>query len=143
TIAVAGWMAAAGCAPGEPEPPAGGTDAGPVGSAAGSDSPLASSLNVQVDGDSVRFALMVSNASGSPEVLEFTSAQRMDFVVETMDGEPVWQWSAGNAFAQVMGSDTLSAGGSRAYEVTWSPGGRRGRHIAIGRVTSSNTPIEL
>jgi hypothetical protein len=140
--AVAGLLAAAGCAPEDPEPPAGGTEGSAVAEGAAA-SPLASSLNVRVDGDTVRFALLVTNASGPTQVLEFPTAQRMDFVVETPAGEVVWQWSAGLGFAQMLGTDTLSAGSSREYEAEWAAGGRTGRHIAVGRVTSTSTPIEL
>lgn len=140
--AVAGMLAAAGCAQEVPDPPVGGAEGGAVAEEAPG-AALASSLNVRVEGDSVRFALLVMNPSGPTQVLEFPTAQRMDFAVETPEGEVVWQWSAGLGFAQMLGADTLSAGSSREYEAVWTPSGRSGRHIAVGRVTSTNLPIEL
>jgi hypothetical protein len=135
--AVACVLGAWGCASGEPEPPGNGTEGGAVGEG------LASSLNVQVEGDTVRFTLLLSNAAGTAQVLEYATAQRTDFVVETPGGEVVWQWSAEMGFAQMLGADTIAAGASREYEAEWVPVGRTGRHIAVGRVTSRNTPIEL
>lgn len=136
--AVAGALAASGCVSGEPEPPASGTEGGDAVMEG-----LASSLNVHVEGDTVRFTLLLSNAAGTAQVLEYATAQRTDFVVETPGGEVVWQWSAEMGFAQMLGADTIAAGASREYEAEWEPGGRTGRHIAVGRVTSTNTPIEL
>lgn len=140
--AVTGVLAAAGCAPEDPQPPAGEAEGSGVTDEAAS-SRLASSLNVRVEGDTVRFALLVTNATGEARVLEFPTAQRMDFTVATPSGEVVWQWSAGMGFAQMLGADTLAAGASREYEATWAPGGRTGQYVATGRVTSTNTPIEL
>src|SRR5690606_32345173 len=90
--AVAGMLAAAGCAQEVPDPPVGGAEGGAVAEEAPG-AALASSLNVRVEGDSVRFALLVMNPSGPTQVLEFPTAQRMDFAVETPEGEVVWQWS--------------------------------------------------
>ena len=132
------------CARGEPDPPAGGSSEG-VGAGEGgvAGGGLVSSLNVQVEDDTVRLALLLTNTAESAQVLEFGTAQRFDFVVETPAGGAVWQWSAGMGFAQMVGADTLEANAARSYEAVWLPGGRSGRHIAVARVTSSNSPVEL
>jgi hypothetical protein len=133
-----------GCAGGEPERPAGEAEDSVVGEADGVvGEGLASSLNVRVEADTVRFTLSLTNAAAAERVMEYSTAQRTDFAVETPAGEVVWQWSADMGFAQMMSVDTLAAGASRSYEAVWSPGGRTGRHIAVGRLTSLNSPVEL
>lgn len=137
-------LVALGCARGEPEPPADEAEDSVVGEADGVvGEGLASSLNVRVESDTVRFTLSLTNAAAAERVLEYPTAQRADFAVETPAGEVVWQWSEGMGFAQMMGADTLAASASRAYDAVWSPGGRTGRHIAVGRLTSLNSPVEL
>lgn len=105
---------------------------------------LVHSLNVHVEPEAVRFTLQLTNASGSAAVVTFPTAQRYDFVVETPAGAEVWRWSADRVFAQVVESDTLAAGATELYEAAWAVVGRRpGRYMAVGRVTSSSTPVEL
>jgi hypothetical protein len=104
---------------------------------------LGSTVNVRVDGDSVRFELHVTNVTREAVTLEFGSAQRYDFVVSDAEGRVLWQWSAERSFAQVVGREVLQPDESRRFEAAWSPGALRGEYVATGRLTSLNYPVEL
>lgn len=103
---------------------------------------VGTSLEVDVGRDSVALALHVTNSGTQPLVLEFTSTQRYDFQVQTASGETVWTWSMDKMFGQMMGSETIGAGESRAYRASWVPGTQRGTFVAVGRVVAMNKPIE-
>jgi len=135
-ILAVGVALLAGCAPG-----AGDGAADPAGEGAASTG-LASSLQADVAGDSVRFTLTVANAGSGPVVLEFATAQRYDFVVRE-SGAEVWRWSGERMFAQVAGADTVRGGGTREYRETWLHGGRSGRYEAEGVVTSTSHSLVL
>jgi hypothetical protein len=104
---------------------------------------LGSTLNVRVDADSVRFELHVTNATTRVVGVEFASAQRHDFEVVAGTGQRVWRWSDQYAFGQATGREDLSPGESRLYRASWAPGDRSGEHVVIGRLVSTNLPVEL
>jgi hypothetical protein len=105
--------------------------------------PLVPSLSVQVRDDSVQFRLDITNATAAPLVLEFSSAQRADFAVEDAAGAEIWRWSAGQGFAQVLGSETLAAGETRTWDTAWEAGERNGEFTAIALLTSTSHPVTL
>lgn len=127
-ILVAGLV---GCAPA----------AGP-GSADDAAQEMIPSLDVKVEGDSVRMTLHVMSVLDTPLVLEFPSAQRADFSVLRPDGETVWTWSANRSFAQVTGSETLAAGGTLDFTAAWAPA-LPGRYEAVARLVSTNRPVQV
>ena len=134
-ILAVGVALLAGCAPGPGEEAESDREAA-------APSPLVSSLQAEVAGDSVRFTLTVANAGSEPVVLEFGTEQRYDFVVRE-GGSEVWRWSADRMFAQAESADTVPAGGSLEYRETWVHGGRGGRYEAEGELTSTNHSLEL
>lgn len=104
---------------------------------------LASSLQVEALGDSARLVLQVTNTSGEPLTLTFSSGQTHDFHIR--DGaREVWRWSADRMFTQAIQEQTLAAGETRTYAETWRPGAAlRGRTLtAVGRLTSLDHPVE-
>jgi hypothetical protein len=113
----------------------------PEGASVASDS-LATSLEVEVRAGNVRFILHVTNPTTLPVTLEFTSGQRYDFEVLDANGTGVWTWSADRMFAQVLGTETIAAGGSVKYEAEWRPDRRSGTFTAVGRVSASNLRVE-
>ena len=115
----------------------------PGGGEGGTASVLVPTMQVRVEGDTVHFELQVSNAADTAVVVEFGSAQRYDFAVETEAGEPVWQWSADRMFGQVMGEERIEPGGSVRYREVWVPSERSGRLVARGQVVSTSHPLEL
>ena len=109
-------------------------------SSVGADS-LVSTLEVKVLADTVRLVLHVTNPGRRAVRLDFGSAQRFDFVIESR-GSEVWRWSADQMFAQVVGTETVAPGGSLKYDAVWRPGNRTGEFAAIGRLMSSGLSIE-
>ena len=103
---------------------------------------LASSLGVEVAGDTVRFSLSVTNVSGGPVEITFPSGQTHDFAV-LRDGRELWRWSADRAFTQAQQVVTLPPGGTTSFGETWAvPPGTSGELTAVGRLASSSHPVE-
>ena len=65
----------------------------------------------------------------------FATGQQYDFAVSDASGALLWQWSADMAFAQMLGSVTLSANESLSYSAEWSPS-VTGELTASGSLTS-------
>lgn len=105
--------------------------------------PVATSLVVRIQDDSVRFRFDVTNTSGEVLVLEFASAQRVEFVVLDGTGAEAWRSSADQMYAQVVGADTIAPGATRSWEAAWEPGARTGEWIATGTVLALNLDIGL
>ena len=107
---------------------------------------LSATMSVETGADVVRLTLHVTNTSGAPIELEFTSGQRYDFQVAQVDGdvigETLWTWSMDKSFMQALGTETLAAGASLSYTEEWSAGGRRGDFAGIGTLTSSSHPVQ-
>ncbi len=66
--------------------------------------------------------LTVANVKGEDLTLTFPTAQRYDFIVRK-GKQVVWRWSEGMMFAQVIGRESLRAGDSISYEITWDQSG--------------------
>ncbi|HEY0305430.1 MAG TPA: BsuPI-related putative proteinase inhibitor [Longimicrobiales bacterium] len=109
------------------------------GAAAGAT--LASSVEVEVRGDTVRMVLHVTNPTNQPVTLEFNSGQRYDFAIRTAAGADVWTWSADKQFAQMLGTETIAPGATLDYTETWTAGQQRGSFVAIARLASTSHPI--
>lgn len=84
----------------------------------------------------------VTNSTENPIELRFPTGQTHDFVVLDSAGTEVWRWSADRMFTQALQTRSLGVGASATYEERWQPQGARGTFTAIGRLVSSNLPIE-
>jgi hypothetical protein len=104
-------------------------------------SPLASSLDLGV-ADGVRLALHITNRSDSTVELQFPSGQLYDFVIRDPAGREVWRWGADRMFTQALQTRSLGPGQSLTFEERWTPGGITGTLIAVGRLASTNLPVE-
>jgi hypothetical protein len=104
---------------------------------------LVGSLEVEVAGDSARLTLHATNPGPEPLRLEFTSTQRADFEIWTLDGQHLWTWSADRSFAQVVSEEVLPAGATVREQAAWSVGGAGGEYIAVARLVSRTAPVEL
>lgn len=104
-------------------------------------SPLASSVEVEVRGDTVRLGLHVTNPTDRPVALEFTNGQRYDFAIRSAEGADLWHWSADKSFMQALGTETLAPGASLRYTESWHAAGRKGSFIGTAELTSSSHPI--
>lgn len=104
---------------------------------------LVSSLRVQA-GDTVVFTLQVTNSSSAPVVFTFPTGQSFDFIVRPAGaGAEVWRWSGDRGFTQAVQTLTLAPGATWTYGARWTPPpGTRGELTAVGRLTSSDRPVE-
>ena len=102
---------------------------------------LASSVQVEVGDSDVRLVFHITNTSNRPVELEFGTGQRYDFAVRSADGGEVWRWSRDRMFTQMVGSETIAAGGNLKYEERFPLRGT-GVFTAIAQLTSTNYPVE-
>lgn len=109
------------------------------GAAAGE---VAASVEVKVQGDSVRLLLHVTNTAGRGLEFTFPTSQRHEFVVREEGGAEVWRWSEGMMFLQAITRATLGPGETWAFEGAWVPGNRTGRYQVVGRVTAEEGGVE-
>ena len=100
---------------------------------------LASSLQVEVLDNDVRLVFHITNTSNQPVELEFSSGQRYDFAVRNATGV-VWRWSADRSFMQMLGTETIPAGGSLKYEER-APIAAAGSYTATAELVSSSHPV--
>jgi len=127
-----------GCGPAADRPETGSGD----GATGVAHSELASSLSVQVEGDTVALALHVTNTGESAVELEFATGQRYDFVIRDEAGQVVWSWAADRMFPQALGAERLEPGETVRYEAVWLAEGRQGGFEAEGRLVVMDRPIE-
>jgi hypothetical protein len=104
--------------------------------------PLLPSLQASAVGDSVHFALQITNTSSEPVELHYRDGQSYDFLVLRGDME-VWRWSSDQMFTQALRHELLQPGETLDFEESWRiPTGLRGELIAVGRLTAENRPVE-
>jgi hypothetical protein len=102
---------------------------------------LVSSLQVQVQPETVKLVLHVTNFSGLPQRLDFNTGQRYDFEVYEQDRR-LWRWSEGQMFTQALGHSEVGPGETVSFEERWPHEGRTGGFEAVGRVTATNLTVE-
>jgi hypothetical protein len=126
------------CAPREPAPL---ESASASTTAAGSDV-LASVKATTFGADSVVFSLQVTNTTGAPLALNFTSGQTFDFAV-LRGAQEVWRWSGDRMFTQSLRTITLDPGETTSYAATWTPvPGASGEYSVRGWLTARNVRAE-
>ena len=84
---------------------------------------LEPSLESHPRGDALAFELTVENTGDEAVELSFADAQRVRVSVYPAGADeaaPIWRSDADQMFAQVMGSETVSAGESRTFDAAWS-----------------------
>lgn len=102
-------------------------------------------------GDSLSFALKLSNTSQSPQTIGFTSGQRFDISILNEAGQTVWNWAANKRFSRSLSSQTLAPGASTSFQATWdgqalpdskiTPGKYSVRAVLTSRSPLSAAPI--
>ncbi len=97
--------------------------------------PLPATLGIKVD-SIVTLTLTVSNPASTPTPVLFGSGLHSDFTIyDGGAGAPVWQWSAGKLFTQVVSTDTVPAKGQLVYSAQWQPT-KKGTFTAVGSLVS-------
>lgn len=102
---------------------------------------IASSLDVSVR-DGVHFSLHVTNRTGEKVEVRFTSGQTYDFVVLDRAGTEVWRWSADRMFTQAMQTRMLDPDETITFTEAWQPDSLHGEFVAVGKLNSTNYPVE-
>jgi hypothetical protein len=103
---------------------------------------LAASLTVRMLESGVEFALHVTNAGTEEVALEFSTAQRAEFVVETPEGAELWRWSADRMFAQVLGEERLAPGETLVERAHWEARPGPGEYSAVARLVGRGAEVE-
>ncbi len=103
------------------------------------DTPLATSLDVAIDGD-VRFDFAVINQGKKKLEVEFANGRTHDVVVLDSLGREVWRWSEGRAFTQAMQNKVLRTSDSLRYAEEWK-GAKPGTYVAVATLASANYPL--
>jgi hypothetical protein len=105
-------------------------------------SALASTLDVDVRGDEVRFVLRVTNTSNKKLELTFPNGQTHDLAVLNAAGDEVWRWGSGQMFTQALRNQPLDAHASIVYMARWRQPAAHGPLTAVATLTSTNYPVE-
>ena len=106
-----------------------------------SDSRLASSFDVKVEHNAVRFSFDVTNVGKKHVELHFPNGQNYEFVVLDSLGREMWRWSTGRLFTQALQNRLLSGGEAIRIAEAWEQPRPHGRYTAIATLRSSNFPI--
>ena len=86
--------------------------------------------------------LEIRNGTDEPFLLEFSTAQRYDFVMDDAEGGTAWRWSADKAFIQVLGEEQLAPGESLTYEERFEGSLTAGTYTVVAILVATNVPLE-
>jgi len=110
---------------------------------------VTATLSVTPGEDALELTLAVENEGDEAVELNFSDAQRAEFVATEVDsGTEVWRWSEGRMFGQVLGTEVLDPGDQLEYEVDWPdpPSGSsrvRGELVSNKHQPSAEMVVEL
>ena len=110
--------------------------------ARGDGAALASNIDVKLDREGVRFALVLTNATKKHVELTFPNGQTHEFVVVDSIGREVWRWSATRLFTQAVQNKLLSSGETMRYSEQWPHPAQRGKYAVIATLNSTNFPVQ-
>ncbi len=77
--------------------------------------------------------LRLVNCASQPITRTFPDAQRYDFAAMMRDGEEVWRWSGGMAFAEITGEETYQPGEQVTFTETWDQLDNDGEPLGLGQ----------
>ena len=110
--------------------------------ARGDGAALASNVDVKLDRDGVRFALVLTNETKKHVELTFPNGQTHEFVVVDSVGREVWRWSAARLFTQNVQNKQLGSGETMRYSEQWPHPAQRGKYAVIATLNSTNFPVQ-
>jgi hypothetical protein len=118
-------VVAVGCAagPAEEKPKVSGSSVTSTEKTDGFSVSLTAEPRIVEPGGGVSLTLAVRNLSAEPRTFEMTSGQTYDFAAFEKDGKEVWKWSSGMMFTQALRSETIKAGESKVFKVSWPTAG--------------------
>lgn len=100
------------------------------------------SFAVQVDGNTLRFTLDVTNVGRKNVELTFPDGQTHDFAVLDGSGREVYRWSADRMFTQSVQNRTIDAGETLQITERATPPLPQGSYVAVATLRSSNFPVQ-
>jgi hypothetical protein len=71
-------------------------------------------------GTTITVKYTITNLTDKPLVLTFPTIQQYDWTITDAEGNLVYRWSAGKAFAQMVTHLTILAGASDGFESSWA-----------------------
>jgi hypothetical protein len=84
-------------------------------------------------GEPVIVTMRVRNVSRAEQVLQFSTARSFDIMVSPQNRTaPIWHWSRGRMFAQMMRDVSLAPGQSQVFTATWNRIGDDDKAVAPG-----------
>lgn len=92
-------------------------------------------------GEPLGLRILLRNPGTDTLRVEFPTAQRFDFRIRPADGETLWRWGDGRAFAQVLGEESLAPGDSLRWEATYDDGLQVGRYVVVGWITARDREL--
>jgi hypothetical protein len=84
-------------------------------------------------GELLDMTLRLVNCASQPITRTFPDAQRYDFAAMMRDGDEVWRWSGGMAFAEIMGEETYQPGEQVTFTETWDQLDNDGEPLELGQ----------
>jgi len=100
------------------------------------------SFTVQVERNTLRFGLDVSNVSKKSVELTFPDGQTHDFAVLDSVGREVYRWSATRMFTQSVQNRTIEGGETLRIAEQASPSLPQGSYVAVATLRSTNFPMQ-
>lgn len=84
-------------------------------------------------GEPIEMTLRLVNCASRPITRTFPDAQRYDFSAKVQDGDELWRWSDGMAFAEVQGEETFESAEQLTFAETWDQTDGEGQQIEPGQ----------
>lgn len=92
-------------------------------------------------GDTIAARVVIRNPGPDVLVLSFPTAQRYDLEIRGRSDASVWTWSADRTFAQVLGEERVTPGGSLEYLERVAAPGVAGTYRLLGRITALDVDL--
>ena len=99
------------------------------------------SFTVQVERNTLRFGLDVSNVSKKSVELTFPDGQTHDFAVLDSTGREVYRWGQGRMFTQSLQNRTIDSGETLRIAEHATPSLPQGSYVAVATLRSTNFPM--
>ncbi|PYP79390.1 MAG: hypothetical protein DMD35_08150 [Gemmatimonadetes bacterium] len=100
------------------------------------------SFAIQVDHNTLRFSLDVTNVGKKNVELDFPDGQTHDFVVLDSIGREVYRWGQGRMFTQSVQNRTIDSGETLHIAEHGTPSLPQGSYVAVATLRSTNFPMQ-
>ena len=97
---------------------------------------------VQVDGNTLRFTLEVTNVGKKNVEIAFPDGQTHDFAVLDSTGREVYRWGEGRMFTQSLQNRTIDSGETLRISEHGTPSLPQGSYVAVATLRSTNFPMQ-